>query len=54
MNHGAHWAILILSLLLLLSISVEIPEVVTGLLGAVITGASLVSSLNYNKKHHQG
>ncbi|WP_406834695.1 DUF475 domain-containing protein [Lactococcus lactis] len=50
LDHGAHWAILILSVLLLLSISVEIPEVVTGLIGAIIIGASLISSLIYNKK----
>ncbi|MGY3712108.1 DUF475 domain-containing protein [Lactococcus petauri] len=51
LDHGAHWAILILSILLLLSAQIEIPEVVTGLIGAIIICASLISSLIYNKKH---
>lgn len=50
LEHGAHWAILILAILLLLSIAIEIPEIITGVLGAIIIGCSLISSLFYNRK----
>lgn len=51
LDHGAHWAILVLSVLLLLSIDIEIPEVITGLIGAIIIIASFISSILYNKKN---
>lgn len=50
LEHGAHWAILILALLILASIKWEIGEAVTGLLGAVIIIFSFISSLLYNRK----
>ena len=51
LEHGAHWAIGTLSILLLASIGIEIPELVTGLIGVVLIGAALVSSIMYNRKH---
>lgn len=48
--HGAHYAILSLSILLILSVSVKIPELITGLLGLIIIGFSIQSSRKYNKK----
>ncbi len=45
LEHGAHWAILGLAASMLASLFVEIPEAVTALLGIVIIGASVWSSL---------
>ncbi len=50
LDHGAHWAIGALSIILLLTISVEINEVITGVIGVVFIGASFGSSLLRNKK----
>jgi hypothetical protein len=44
LEHGAHWAIGALAIMLLISIGHEVPEAVTGLLGLAFIGASLVSS----------
>lgn len=51
LEHGAHWAILTLAVLILVSIQVEISDVVTGLVGAVIIIASFISSVLYNRKY---
>lgn len=51
LEHGAHWAIGALSLLLFISIGPHIPEVVTGLIGVAFILAALWSSLRYNKTH---
>ncbi len=48
--HGAHYAILSLSVLLILSISVKIPELITGFLGLIIIGISIQSSRNHNNR----
>ncbi len=45
LEHGAHWAIGALALILLYSIGTHVPEVVTGLIGVVLIGAALVSSI---------
>lgn len=45
LEHGAHWAIGALAVILLISIGAHIPEVVTGLIGVAFIGASFVSSL---------
>jgi hypothetical protein len=50
--HGAHYAIASLAILLLLSIRLDIPEVVSGLLGLLIIAASFQSSRRHNKKHN--
>lgn len=47
---GAHWAIGVLGLLLLASTGYEIPEVVVGLSGVVIIGASFLSSIRHNRR----
>ncbi len=47
--HGAHYAILSLSVLLLLSIRIEIPELITGVIGLIIIGLSLQSSRRHNQ-----
>jgi uncharacterized protein len=51
LEHGAHWAIGALAVLLLVSIEHEVPEVVTGLIGVGFIGAALVSSLRRNRVH---
>ena len=51
LEHGAHWAIGALALLLFVSIGPEVPEVVTGLVGVAFILAALWSSVQYNKNH---
>lgn len=50
LEHGAHWAIGILAVLMLLTIKFDIPDVVTGLIGVVLIGASFAHSMIINKK----
>ena len=51
LDHGAHWAIGALSIILLVSIGTEVSEIITGLLGVVFILAAFVSSLVRNKRH---
>jgi hypothetical protein len=51
LEHGAHWAILTLAILILASIHWEIGEAVTGLLGGIIIVLSFISSIIYNRTH---
>ena len=51
LEHGAHWAIGTLAVLMFASTMIEIPEVVTGLLGLVFILSALASSVIHNKKH---
>jgi len=44
LEHGAHYAILILALLLLVSLLVAIPDLVAGLAGILLIGASIIAS----------
>lgn len=50
LEHGAHWAIGTLAILMFISTFHEVPEVVTGLLGLVFIVSSLISSVIHNKK----
>lgn len=50
LEHGAHWAIGTLAILMFVSTFHEVPEVVTGLLGLVFIVSAFVSSLIHNKK----
>jgi hypothetical protein len=52
LEHGAHYAIGTLAAIMLISMTHEIPEVVTGLVGAVLIGLSVYSSILYKKKSH--
>lgn len=49
LEHGAHYAIGILSAIMLLSINFYIPEVLTGLIGVSFIVISVWSSIKYNK-----
>lgn len=53
LEHGAHWAIGALAIIMLITTVHEIPEIVTGLIGLVFIISAFVSSLIYNKKHNQ-
>lgn len=50
LEHGAHWAIGTLALIMMISTKVEISEVVTGLLGLIFISLAFISSLIYNKR----
>ncbi len=50
LEHGAHWAIGVLAVLMFVSTFHEVPEVVTGLLGLVFILSAFVSSLVHNKR----
>lgn len=50
LEHGAHWAIGVLAVLLFIGIEYHVPEVVTGLLGAGLIIAAFLSSLYANRK----
>jgi hypothetical protein len=52
LEHGAFWAILALAAIMLLSAKWHIPEVVTGLIGAVLIGLSLLWSSLYNRRRN--
>lgn len=50
LEHGAHWAIGVLAVLMFVSTFYEIPEVITGLSGLVLIVSALVCSIIDNKK----
>lgn len=50
LEHGAHWAIGALAVIMLVTTVKEIPEVVTGLIGLVFIVAALISSIVHNKR----
>jgi hypothetical protein len=50
LEHGAFWAILALAVIMLLSARMEIPEAITGLIGAVLIGLSLLWSVRHNRR----
>jgi len=50
LDHGAHWAIGALAVLLITSIAVEVPEAVTGLIGVGLIVAAAISSHVRNKR----
>lgn len=50
LEHGAHWAIGALAVILLVTIKYEISEIVTGLIGVVFIAISFVNSIQRNKR----
>ena len=50
LEHGAHWAIGVLAIIMFISTVVEVPEVITGLSGLAFIVASLISSVKKNKE----
>ncbi len=51
LEHGAHWAIGVLAILMFVSTVVEVPEVVTGLSGLVFIVGALISSIKKNREN---
>jgi hypothetical protein len=50
LDHGAHWAIGALAVILLVTIVVPINEIVTGLIGVVFIGAAFTGSVMRNRR----
>jgi uncharacterized protein len=50
LEHGAHWAIGALAVLLFITIRLNVPDLVTGLIGVGFIGAALVSSIARNRR----
>ena len=50
LEHGAFWAIIVLGGIMLFSAKFHIPETITGLLGAVLIGLSLLWSVRHNRR----
>lgn len=51
LEHGAHYAVGILAVLLFVTIRYEVPEAVTGLIGVTFIGISFWDSVQYRKHH---
>ncbi|WP_432485732.1 DUF475 domain-containing protein [Kineococcus esterisolvens] len=51
LENGALWAIGALAVILIISIEVHIPEVITGLIGLAFIVAALISSIVRNRRH---
>ncbi len=52
LEHGAHYAIGALAVILLVGIEYHIPEIVTGLIGVAFIGLALGSSILRNRREH--
>jgi len=50
LEHGAHWAIGALAVLLLVTIEYKVPEVITGLIGVGFIGAAFLNSIARNRR----
>ncbi|WP_157661664.1 DUF475 domain-containing protein, partial [Burkholderia ubonensis] len=50
LEHGAFWAIGALAAIMFLGVKLEIPEVVTGLIGVATIGAAVWSSIIAQRK----
>lgn len=53
LEHGAFWAIVALGAIMLASVRWEIPESITGLIGAVLIGMSLWWSVRHNRSSEE-
>ncbi|AEH11089.1 protein of unknown function DUF475 [Candidatus Protofrankia datiscae] len=53
LEHGAHYAIGALAVILAVSIETEVPEIITGLVGVGFIGVALVSSLRRRNKERR-
>jgi hypothetical protein len=51
LEHGAHWAIGALAVILLISIGVHVNEIITGLVGVALIGAAFITSIIRNRKN---
>jgi hypothetical protein len=53
LEHGAHYAILVLSVALLGSIFIEVPDAITGIVGLGVIGSSFLASRQAMSDHHK-
>ncbi len=53
LEHGAHWAIGALAVLLFVTIRLKVPDIVTGLIGVGFIGAALISSIVRNRREER-
>ena len=53
LEHGAHWAIGILAILMFASTIIEVPEVVTGTLGLIFIMSAFITSIIHNRRNKQ-
>ena len=53
LEHGAHWAIGALAVLLFVTIRYHVPDIITGLIGVGFIGAALASSIVRNRREEQ-
>ena len=51
LEHGAHWAIGFLAVVMFISTRMEVPEWVTGGAGLVIVGSAFIASVIHNRKN---
>jgi hypothetical protein len=51
LEHGAFWAITVLGIIMVTSPLINVPEAITGLVGAVLIGSALYASVLYNRAH---
>ena len=51
LEHGAFWSIFTLSIIMFVQTLYHIPEVITGLLGAVFIGVAFANSLAWRRRH---
>lgn len=49
LEHGAHYAIGVLALIMIASIKIHVPEVLTGLIGVAFIGAAIYASIRHNR-----
>ncbi|MGP7795528.1 DUF475 domain-containing protein [Sphingomonas sp. CLY1604] len=54
LEHGAFYAIIALAAIMLISVRVEVPETVTGLIGAAFIGMALLASIRANRREGGG
>ena len=54
LEHGAFYAIIALATIMLISVKVEVPETVTGLIGAGFIGLAFLASLRANRNDPEG
>jgi len=54
LEHGAFYAIIALAAIMLISVRVEVPETVTGLIGAAFIGMALLASVRANRREGDG
>ena len=53
LEHGAFWAILALAAIMLVSVRYEVPETLTGLVGAALIAVSLWWSVRHKRRHRE-